>query len=181
MKHLIITGVPDTPDKLYDFFLGRVRDCLHVILCFSPIGAKFGQRAQQFPGLINGYVLSAPVYNNSNQFVMQDDIKHRHTRHIPKSKCESTQIGKLDTYRVGCRCTIDWFLPWPKDALIEVAEKFINKLPMACPKHVSHQPSHSLVTCPYSALHTGHHFVAICIGARMAYLTLNAYFVHITL
>ena len=75
MKSLMITGVPDTPDKLYNFFLGRVRDRLHVILCFSPVGAKFGQRAQQFPGLINGYVLISFVYNN-HQFVMQNNIKH---------------------------------------------------------------------------------------------------------
>ena len=78
MKSLIITGVPDTPDKLYKFFLGRVRDYLHVILCLSPVGAKFGQRAQQFPGLINGYALDAPVYNKTNQSVMQNNIKHRH-------------------------------------------------------------------------------------------------------
>ena len=46
----------DTPDNLYKFFLGRVRDRLHVILCFSPVGSQFSQRAQQFPGLINGCV-----------------------------------------------------------------------------------------------------------------------------
>lgn len=46
--------MPDTADNLYAFFLGRVRDRLHVILCFSPVGAKFARRAQQFPGLISG-------------------------------------------------------------------------------------------------------------------------------
>jgi hypothetical protein len=61
-------GVADTWDNLYAFFLNRVRDNLHVILCFSPVGNKFSTRAQQFPGLING-------------------------------------------------CTIDWFLPWPEEAL----------------------------------------------------------------
>ncbi|CAL8466541.1 g6077 [Coccomyxa elongata] len=76
-------GVPDTADNLYTFFLGRVRDRLHVILCFSPVGAKFARRAQQFPGLISG-------------------------------------------------CTIDWFLPWPEEALTEVAGKYINDFPMAC-------------------------------------------------
>ena len=35
-----------------------------------------------------------------------------------------------------CRCTIDWFLPWPEDALTEVAGKFIDELPMACPLNV---------------------------------------------
>lgn len=61
-------GVPDTWDNLYSFFLNRVRDNLHVMLCFSPVGNKFTRRAMQFPGLING-------------------------------------------------CTIDWFLPWPEEAL----------------------------------------------------------------
>ncbi len=61
-------GVLDTWDNLYAFFLNRVRDNLHVVLCFSPVGAKFARRAMQFPGLING-------------------------------------------------CTIDWFLPWPEEAL----------------------------------------------------------------
>jgi dynein heavy chain len=61
-------GVPDTWDNLYSFFLNRVRDNLHVMLCFSPVGDKFARRAMQFPGLING-------------------------------------------------CTINWFLPWPEEAL----------------------------------------------------------------
>lgn len=67
-------GVPDTWDNLYAFFLNRVRDNLHVMLCFSPVGNKFSTRAQQFPGLING-------------------------------------------------CTIDWFLPWPEEALTSGASQ----------------------------------------------------------
>jgi dynein heavy chain, axonemal len=43
-------GVPDTWDNLYSFFLNRVRDNLHVVLCFSPVGEKFSRRAMQFPG-----------------------------------------------------------------------------------------------------------------------------------
>lgn len=81
------TGTVDTWDNLYNFFLGRVRDKLHICLCFSPVGAKFSRRAQQFPGLING-------------------------------------------------CTIDWFLPWPEEALISVSGKFIDEFPMACPDTV---------------------------------------------
>lgn len=51
---LLHPGVPDTGEAVYAFFLGRVRDRLHVVLCFSPVGARFSRRAQQFPGLING-------------------------------------------------------------------------------------------------------------------------------
>lgn len=34
------------------------------------------------------------------------------------------------------RCTIDWFLPWPEEALTEVAGKYIDDFPMACPDSV---------------------------------------------
>jgi hypothetical protein len=44
----------DTWDNLYNFFMGRVRNNLHVCLCFSPVGEAFARRAGQFPGLING-------------------------------------------------------------------------------------------------------------------------------
>lgn len=76
-------STPDTWDNLYLFFLNRVRDNLHMVLCFSPVGEKFSRRAQQFPGLING-------------------------------------------------CTIDWFLPWPEEALTSVSGKFLDEFTMAC-------------------------------------------------
>uniref|UniRef100_A0A8C4K5I7 Dynein heavy chain 5, axonemal-like n=1 Tax=Dromaius novaehollandiae TaxID=8790 RepID=A0A8C4K5I7_DRONO len=43
-----------TGENLYDYFLTRVRNNLHVILCFSPVGEKFRTRALKFPGLISG-------------------------------------------------------------------------------------------------------------------------------
>ena len=36
-----------------EFFIGRVRANLHVVLCFSPVGAIFRVRARKFPALIN--------------------------------------------------------------------------------------------------------------------------------
>ena len=41
------SDIPDTHENLYAFFIGRVRDRLHVILCLSPVGATFARRAQQ--------------------------------------------------------------------------------------------------------------------------------------
>lgn len=78
-----IPSQPDTYENLYSYYLNRVRDNLHLVLCFSPVGAKFARRAMQFPGLING-------------------------------------------------CTIDWFLPWPEEALTSVSGKFIAAFDMAC-------------------------------------------------
>ena len=70
-------GSEPTVDMLWAFFIERVRSNLHLSLCFSPVGVKFRNRAQQFPGLING-------------------------------------------------CTIDWFLPWPEEALSDVATALIG-------------------------------------------------------
>lgn len=49
---------PQTPEVLYQYFLERVRDNLHIVLCFSPIGEKFRKRALYFPALISGCTIN---------------------------------------------------------------------------------------------------------------------------
>ncbi|XP_076264862.1 dynein heavy chain 8, axonemal kl-3 [Rhynchophorus ferrugineus] len=49
---------PPTVDNLYDFFITRARQNLHVVLCFSPVGEKFRSRALKFPGLISGCTIN---------------------------------------------------------------------------------------------------------------------------
>ncbi len=39
--------------EVYDYFLNRLKDNLHVVLCFSPVGNKFRERARKFPALFN--------------------------------------------------------------------------------------------------------------------------------
>jgi dynein heavy chain len=73
---------PNTLD-LWIYFINRVRDCLHMVLAFSPVGSKFALRAQKFPSLFSS-------------------------------------------------CTIDWFLPWPEEALVAVSSKFLDDFPMDC-------------------------------------------------
>ncbi|CAG7837267.1 unnamed protein product [Allacma fusca] len=67
------------PLVLFAFYVGRVKEKLHIIIAFSPIGSAFRIRIRQYTSLVN------------------------------------------------C-CTIDWFQPWPEDALERVAQKSLEEL-----------------------------------------------------
>ncbi|XP_046489725.1 dynein axonemal heavy chain 6 [Neodiprion pinetum] len=40
-------------DEIYRFFIGRVRNHLHLMLCMSPVGDAFRRRCRMFPSLVN--------------------------------------------------------------------------------------------------------------------------------
>ncbi|EGD81605.1 dynein heavy chain 2 [Salpingoeca rosetta] len=46
-------AVEDTPSSLTKFFIERVRNNLHVVLCMSPVGEAFRNRLRMYPGLVN--------------------------------------------------------------------------------------------------------------------------------
>ncbi|CAF0837526.1 unnamed protein product [Adineta steineri] len=92
---------PPTNENLYDYFLSRVRQNLHVVLCFSPVGEKFRKRGLQFPGLV-------------------------------------------------ANCTIDWFLRWPRDALVAVADHFLSSFNIVCTEAIKKE----LVQC-MGSVHDG--------------------------
>ncbi|XP_046432396.1 dynein beta chain, ciliary-like [Neodiprion fabricii] len=47
------SGVMDTRENCWKFFINRVRRQLKCVLCFSPVGATLRQRARQFPAIVN--------------------------------------------------------------------------------------------------------------------------------
>ena len=81
MRNIYGKERPQAPDPtnldLYNYFIDRVRNNLHIVLCFSPVGDKFRERFRKFPAVFNG-------------------------------------------------CNINWFLPWPEEALISVSTSFIG-------------------------------------------------------
>jgi len=46
-------GLSETREQIYSFFINRVRDNLHIVLCMSPVGESFRVRCRMFPSLIN--------------------------------------------------------------------------------------------------------------------------------
>jgi dynein heavy chain, axonemal len=40
-------------DAIFAFFINRVRNNLHVVLCMSPVGDSFRSRCRMFPSLVN--------------------------------------------------------------------------------------------------------------------------------
>lgn len=91
-------ALPDTRDNLYSFFINRVRDRLHIVLCVSPMGGRLSRWAVQFPGIING-------------------------------------------------CTIDWFLPWPDDALLAVSSVMLQPRLQAARKVMAVAHAHVSSAC----------------------------------
>uniref|UniRef100_A0A4W5M9Y7 Uncharacterized protein n=1 Tax=Hucho hucho TaxID=62062 RepID=A0A4W5M9Y7_9TELE len=66
-------------DEVFQFFISRVREKLHIVLCMSPVGDAFRSRCRMFPSLVN------------------------------------------------C-CTIDWFVQWPREALLSVSQTFFQNV-----------------------------------------------------
>ena len=44
-----LSNYDPTPAELYQFFQERLKGNLHIVLCFSPVGIKFRERARKFP------------------------------------------------------------------------------------------------------------------------------------
>jgi dynein heavy chain len=72
-------GIAETPDNLWNFYVNKCRNNLHIVLAMSPSGSKLRIRCRNFPGLVSN-------------------------------------------------CVIDWFFPWPADALQKVAEFFLAEV-----------------------------------------------------
>ncbi|EGF80533.1 hypothetical protein BATDEDRAFT_25191 [Batrachochytrium dendrobatidis JAM81] len=70
-------GLLQTREVMWQYFVNKCSDNLHIVLCMSPQGNKLRERCRSFPGLVNNTM-------------------------------------------------IDWFPPWPEQALFSVADAFLK-------------------------------------------------------
>eukprot|EP00842_Homolaphlyctis_polyrhiza_P003630 jgi/Hompol1/4268/HPOL_001758-RA len=70
-------GLMQTREVMWQYFVNKCSDNLHIVLCMSPQGDKLRERCRSFPGLVNNTM-------------------------------------------------IDWFPPWPEQALFSVADAFLK-------------------------------------------------------
>ncbi|XP_068610937.1 dynein axonemal heavy chain 10 [Brachionichthys hirsutus] len=79
-------GGGPSKESVWQYFVNKAANNLHVVLCMSPVGDTLRTRCRNFPGLMNNTV-------------------------------------------------IDWFLPWPPEALLAVAQCFLGQNPMIPKEH----------------------------------------------
>ena len=67
-------------ENIYGFYLQRMRDNLHIVLCLSPVGESFRMRVRMFPSLVNccaiNWIQSWPeeaLLSVSSKFILEID------------------------------------------------------------------------------------------------------------
>merc|ERR1711976_379526 len=51
-------GIKDSPDELYKYFIDKIKQNIHLVLCMSPVGETLRIRSRKFPGLINSTIIN---------------------------------------------------------------------------------------------------------------------------
>ncbi|XP_076804944.1 dynein axonemal heavy chain 10-like [Clavelina lepadiformis] len=86
-------GFGPAKEAIWQYFVSKCRDNLHIVLAMSPVGDALRIRCRNFPGMVNNTV-------------------------------------------------IDWFLPWPEQALYAVATSFLGENQMIPEEHVDSVVGH---------------------------------------
>lgn len=110
---------PPTQDNLYDYFISRARNNLHIALCFSPVSLVAVKDI-----CIYSFHSSILEYQVDN-YLLQVSGKFR------------SRALKFPGLISGC--TINWFSRWPRDALYAVGEHFLDTYEVICSPEIKQQ------------------------------------------
>ncbi|KAL2609519.1 hypothetical protein R1flu_028092 [Riccia fluitans] len=105
-EYALTLGIPLTKDSLYNCFINRARDFIHVVLCMSPVGDPFRSRCRQFPSLINCCTIDwfdewpeEALLTVSNHFLAASDVGSDETKKTVAKMCVSihTSVSEMAT------------------------------------------------------------------------------------
>ena len=131
-------GVATDKRTCWEFFIGRVRKYLHVVLAFSPVGDTLRTRARKFPALVNCTVINwfhawpkEALYSVGRNYLAQIDLGENGDAVTSTKPDLGTPASSMRvTGNVGAarafRGVIERFLPYSFLVVNEVAKKFLR-------------------------------------------------------
>lgn len=114
-----------TPLALFNFFVERVRDQLHVVLAMSPIGDAFRNRVRMFPSLVNCCTINwfQVLHIVLSTLYLYIHVWRRNTHVHVVHTCMCGYILRGWTI-------VSTLQSWPDDALTIVAQRFLDDVEM---------------------------------------------------
>ena len=126
------------PEKkaCWDYFIGKIRKYLHVVLAFSPVGDDFRTRARKFPALVNCTVIDwfqawpkEALYSVGRKFLAHVDLGERLETSgtlADSRRASDASAGALSSAATAAalRGVIERFLPYSFMVVNQVAAKF---------------------------------------------------------
>jgi dynein heavy chain len=105
-------GIPQTRESMWNYFVKKCSDNLHIVLCMSPQGDKLRERCRSFPGLVNNTMINwfpawpeQALLSVADAFLKEDLIpsesKEAIVSHMVKVHLSVTQLSAefLQKYR----------------------------------------------------------------------------------
>jgi dynein heavy chain len=116
-------GLPETKEACWAAYVARCRSNLHVVLAMSPVGELLRTRCRNFPGAGRA---------GHSGCLSEPSTMLRECSGIGCPIVPSTPAAAPAPARAGMvnNTVIDWFEPWPQQALHSVASVFLQDLPL---------------------------------------------------
>lgn len=114
---------------LFNFFLQIVREQLHIVLAFSPIGDGFRNRLRKFPALVNCCTIDwfQVLFRLAHcSCTLQFSILKPEPQICLKQK--NYTVFHLSHLFISNNYYFYKFQTWPEDALLAVAKRFLSEI-----------------------------------------------------